>query len=339
MTGTKVPSNIVMSKKIFVTGGTGFIGSHVVKKLIARNYSITCLVRSKEKGKSLSALGATLHEGDITDKDSMREGMQGHDAVFHIAAWYELGNSKKYRDKMTNINVGGTKNICELVEELKIKRLIYCSTVAALGPVNENEIGDENHKHPGGYRSWYEKTKYEAHEYVKKKMRNGLPVTIVMPAAVYGPGDTSALGGLMKMYIQRKIPAKINSNGKFSFVHVDDVAEGIILAYERGKIGESYCLADKDSLLSINELYDLMEKLTGIPAPERIVSINVAKFFTYFSELKSRLLNRRPVISVEGINMITTNWAYHGEKAKRELNWKPRKLEHGLKETIESLYS
>jgi hypothetical protein len=190
--------------KAFVTGGTGFIGQQVVRKLLARHYAVYALARSAASAQTLAALGCTIVQGDITDVESMREGMAGSDVVFHIAAWYKVGSPDWLQAEA--INVGGTRNVLRLAHELGVPRIIYTSTIAVFGDT-QGQLVDETFYQGGPFLSEYDRTKWLAHYKVAVPLiEKGAPIIIVMPGMVYGPGDTSSLAEMMRLFY-RGLPA------------------------------------------------------------------------------------------------------------------------------------
>ena len=176
--------------RYLVTGATGFIGGRVTRQLREAGHEIVAVVRNPAKAKDLADFGVSVRQGDVTDKESMRAPMAGVDGVFHIAAWYKVG----VRDKSAAdpINVGGTRNVLELMQELSIPKGVYTSTLG----VNEDTGGqmvDETYRYTGPYFSEYSRTKAEAQRLAETFIANGLPLVIVMPGLTYGPGDASAV--------------------------------------------------------------------------------------------------------------------------------------------------
>src|SRR5688572_1290614 len=176
--------------KYFVTGATGFVGGTLVKQLIKNGHEVNASVRDIEKADELKSLGVKLFKGDVTDKESMRAAMTGVDGVYHVAGWYKVG----VKDKTTGekVNIQGTRNVLELMQELKIPKGVYTSTMAVNSDTKGVEV-DENYRFTGQHLSVYDKTKAEAHDLAIKMMQEGLPLVIVQPGLVYGIGDTSSV--------------------------------------------------------------------------------------------------------------------------------------------------
>ena len=228
--------------KYFVTGATGFIGGRLVRQLRAAGHEVRALVRTPSKAPDLAGLGVSLHPGDITDKESMRAAMRGSDGVFHLAAWYRIGARPGERRLAERINVQGTRNVLELIGDLGVPKGVYTSTLAVFGDT-EGWVGDESYRHSGPWLSEYDRTKWRAHyEVAVPLIQAGLPLVIVQPGVVYGPGDPSVIGNLLRQYLRRTLPIRPHG-AAFCWGHVDDTAHGHILAMDKGRAGQSYILA------------------------------------------------------------------------------------------------
>src|SRR5205085_4835690 len=219
-----------------VTGATGFVGAHVVKQLLVAGHAVNAVVRSPAKAAGLADFGVKLFPGDVGDKASLLAPMTGVDGVFHIAGWYKVGVRDKSQARATNVD--GTRNVLETMRELKIPKGVYTSTLAVFSDTH-GQKPDETFKFSGKHISLYDQTKAEAHEIAEGFIRDGLPLVIVQPGLIYGPGDTSALAPSIQQFLRRRLPA-IPAGTTFCWAHVDDIARGHILAMEKGKIGESY---------------------------------------------------------------------------------------------------
>jgi nucleoside-diphosphate-sugar epimerase len=172
-----------------------------------------------------------------------------------------------------------------------------------------------------------------AHLEAKKFIKDDLPLVICMPGGVYGPGDESMIGKTINDFIHRKLPVALNTTSSFTYVHVEDVARGFYQAIKRGKVGESYILAGQ--VCTVPEILEYLEEISGVAPPKLSIRPKVAKFFSYFRNILPASL-REQVLSKEEVNMVDdVTWAVTYEKAKKQLNWEPRPLKEGLKETIE----
>ena len=319
--------------KYFITGATGFIGGRIAHLLLESGHELVVLARNSERAKSLITQGATVIEGDITRKESMREGMEGVDGVFHIAAVYKFG----FRNNamMERINIDGTRNVLKLMKELNIQKGVYTSTVGVYSDT-KGQIVDESYCYKGKPLSEYERTKWIAHYEIARVMQDeGLPLVIVLPGLVYGPGDTSSVGEMLSQYINKKL-YMIPKTGAFCWGHVDDIAQGHILAMEKGKPGEEYIIAGPPH--DIDEAFSIMEKLTGIKAPKiRMPSWSLKGLSVIMSGLE-KVFPISPTYSSEGLkNTAGVTFLASNEKAKQELGYQVRGLEDGLNETLAAL--
>jgi nucleoside-diphosphate-sugar epimerase len=315
--------------KYFLTGATGFIGAHVVRQLAEAGHQVIAIVRSPEKAQDLAKLGATIHKGDVTDKESMRAPMSGVDGVFHIAGWYKVG----VRDKSAGeqINVQGTRNVLELMREMAIPKGVYTSTLA-INSDTHGQLVDETYHYDGPHLSEYDRSKWAAHQVAEQFIAGGLPLVIVMPGLVYGPGDTSSVRTTFVQYLQRKLPM-LPRQTAFSWAHVDDIARGHILAMEQGKVGESYIIAGPTS--TFEDALDLAGQITGVPAPRMRLSPGPLKAMAGVMDVVEKVVPVPEDYSAEYLR-INAGVTYIGDnaKARRELGYNPRSLKEGLSETL-----
>jgi nucleoside-diphosphate-sugar epimerase len=319
--------------KFFVTGATGFIGSRVAKLLLEQGHIVNSLVRSPKKAQSLRNMGALLFEGDITDKESMRKPMKDVDGIFHIAALYKLGIKDKKEAEL--INVTGTKNVLELMKEYTIKKGVYTSTLAVYSDTKDRMV-DESYYFSGKHISVYDKTKWRAHYLVAQQMINdGLPLVIVLPGVVYGPGDTSAIGSSLKEYLQGKL-SMLPKKNIYCWAHVEDIAFGHILAMEKGVPGQSYIIAGPRH--SIEEAFVLAEKITGIQAPKNRLGPSTLKLLSNIVKVIELFKHIEGAYSSEGLRAIAgTTYLGSNLKATNQLGYRVRPLEEGLKETLNAM--
>ena len=319
--------------KVFVTGGTGFIGGHLVRKLRERGDEVRTLVRGPEKGKALEGLGCELVLGDLSDRPGIASGMTGCDAAIHGAAVYEVGIPESEHRAMYEANVVGTENVLRSALEAKLDRIVYISTVAAFGNT-KGEVVDEGYEHPGtGYTSYYEQTKVEAHRLARRLVaEENLPCVIVQPGGVYGPDDHSAIGQQMNQFLAGRLPLLIFPETGFNMVHVDDVAAGVLLALDKGSVGESYVLGGE--ITRMRGLMETLASVAGRRAPKRALPTPLLKAMTPIGPLVGKVMgqppNLRELISTADN---VTFWAKH-DRAMAELGYSPRGLERGLRDTL-----
>jgi nucleoside-diphosphate-sugar epimerase/N-acetylglutamate synthase-like GNAT family acetyltransferase len=318
--------------RYFVTGATGFIGERLVRQLRAAGHEVRALVRSPSQAQRLVALGATLHPGDITDKETMRAAMRGSDGVFHLAAWYRIGAPRSERRSAERINVQGTRNVLELMRELAIAKGVYTSTLAVFGDTH-GWMGDESYRHDGRWLSEYDRTKWKAHYEVAVPMiEAGLPLVIVQPGVVYGPGDPSAIGALLRQYLRRTLPA-VPKGTTYCWGYVDDTARGHIRAMDEGRVGESYILGGPPHTLE--EALEIAERIAGIRPPRLRLPAGLLRAAAAAAGLMERIVPLPETYSAETLR-VAAGVTYLGssEKAHVELGWSARGLEAGLRETL-----
>ncbi len=320
--------------KVFVTGGTGFIGGEVVRQLRARGDEVACLVRTPEKGKAVADLGCELVPGDLGDATALRAGIEGCDAIVHAAAMYEVGIPVKQHPQMWEANVTGTERVMRAAREAGVARIVYVSTVGIFGNTHR-EVVDETYEHPGKeFTSYYEQTKLEAHKIVKRMIaEESLPAVIVQPGGVYGPGDTSQVADLLEQFFAGRLPLMPFPELGICLTHVADIAAGILLALDSGKLGETYVISGPAT--TMREAIETVAGLSGRKAPKRALPVPLMKAMIPIGPLVGRMMGQPPnlrelISSADGV----TFWASYA-KAERELGYAPRGLQEGLRQTLE----
>ena len=321
--------------KVFVTGGTGFIGGEVVRQLRARSDEVACLVRSPEKAGKLKELGCELVSGDLSDTEALRAGMEGCDALVHAAAMYEVGIPAKQRPAMYEANVRGTERVLQAAQAAEVGKVVYVSTVGIFGNTH-GEVVDESYEHPGrGFTSYYEETKLEAHRIAKRMMaEDGLPAVIVQPGGVYGPGDTSQIADLLSEFFAGRLFLLPFPDLGICLSHVEDIAAGILLALDKGRVGETYVISGPAT--TMREAIETVAGLSGRKAPKRAMPTPLIKAMTPIGPLVGKLMGQPPnlrelISSADGV----TFWASY-EKAGRELGYAPRGMTEGMRQTLEA---
>jgi nucleoside-diphosphate-sugar epimerase len=320
--------------KYFVTGATGFLGGELARQLIAAGHDVVALVRTPAKADALRALGPrmALAAGDITDAGSLRAPMTGVDGIFHCAAWYKVGVKN---DEAERINVDGTRNVLHAMRDLKIPKGVYTSTLAVFSDTHGREVDESYFTHPDPFLSEYDRTKWLAHyEVALPLMREGLPLVIVQPGAIYGPGDTSGLRTMMLDYLHRRLPA-IPARTAFSWGYIEDVAKAHILAMEKGRVGESYIICGPSHTLT--EVFALAEKITGIPAGRLHPSPGLLKAAAGMMGVVAKItpFNLPTTLQPETLRVLAgVTYLGSNAKARRELGYAPRSLDEGLRQTL-----
>ncbi len=307
--------------KVFVTGGTGFIGHALINALLKHGDDITALVRKPRslRAQALQDKGVKIAAGDITRRETMREAMHGADMVIHSAGMYEYGMDRAGKQRIQAINVGGTDNVLGLAYELKIPLTIHVSSIQAFGETG-HQLRDETFTRQYPCHTAYEQSKTDSHAVALSYQRRGMPLIIVCPHGTIGPNDQSAFGYFQRMYVNRiMLPMASSPNSVYSLVAVNDLARGIILAVERGRIGETYFFCGE--IQSIRQIFSSWTKHTGgfrvrFWLPENLVAITFMPL-----EPLQRLFGFPAFLSREVVRGNATNWCYSSEKAQRELGW------------------
>ncbi len=318
------------ARTIFLTGATGFIGTRVAQLLTRRGDAVRCLVRDPSRAGALTAMGAELITGSVTDQAALMRGVEGADAAIHLAAVYDVGVVDQ--GAMERTNVGGTAAFLEAVAKAKTPLPLYVSTTIALGPVATG-TGDEASRNHGPFSSAYERTKTEAHERALHAQQSGSPLIIVCPAYVYGPGDSGPGGRFLRDLIRKRVPGLLTNPAWFSFVHADDVAAGIVAALDGGEAGGTYVLSGENA--TINAFALKAAALAGVRAPLLRFPPPMARITGYVLDSISRATGARFPITRENVDTVARHrWLHSHAKATAELQWHPRSLDEGLPETV-----
>ncbi len=321
--------------KVFLTGGTGFIGHPLTAALLKRGWDITALVRDphRPQAQALGKLGAQLIKGDVTDRESMRVAMTGADIVIHNAGQYEYGLNNAGKQRMHAVNIIGTENVLSLAHELHIPRVVYVSTVQIFGE-SGIQPRDETFTRQFPCRTEYERSKTDAHEIAIQYQRRGLPLVIACPNGVIGANDHSAWGYFLRLYINRIMPpAGWSPKTIHALAYKDDIAEGIALAAEKGRIGEMYIFSGEAR--PFREHTDYWLQRPGAFKTSIWLSTKTASMLFATMEPILRMLGLPAFMSSETAIGGGTNWYYTSEKAKRELGWSYRSAEEMWQTTID----
>ncbi|HEX8743677.1 MAG TPA: NAD-dependent epimerase/dehydratase family protein [Thermoleophilaceae bacterium] len=318
--------------RAFVTGGTGFIGGRLVAKLRERGDEVVALVRNPDRAADLQRAGVELIEGDLTSVDAIRRGVEGCDACFHGAAIYKVGIPKSQHAEMYETNVRGTERVLDAAAQAGVPKIVYVSTINVFGNTR-GEVVDESYRRPNGdFLSYYDRTKYEAHQVALDRIQKGAPVVIVQPGGVYGPDDHSEIGNMIDQFRAGKLPLVPFPETGLNMVYVDDVADGCILAFEKGEIGESYVLGGE--ITTMRGILEKVAAIDGKKAPKRALPTGLLKVMAPAGPLVGKVMgmapNMRELISAsDGV----TYWG-RDDKARERLGYAPRDLETGLRQTL-----
>jgi nucleoside-diphosphate-sugar epimerase len=316
--------------RYFVTGGTGFIGGRLIRALRRSGHEVVALARDPGRAGDLAALGVTLARGDVTERTSLTDPMRGADGVFHVAAWYKLG--ERDRGAAWRINVDGTRHVLETMAELGVARGVYTSTLAVFSDTH-GRIVDESYRYRGPHLSEYDRTKAAAHwDVALPMMARGLPLIVVQPGLNYGPGDTSSVRNTFIQYLKGALPL-LPLETAFCWAHVEDTVAGHLAAMERGRPGESYILGGP--VHTMVDAFETAERITGVRAPRLRVPPAVMRAAAALMGAIAPLAPVPPSYAREALRVIAgVTYTGSNAKARRELGFSPRPLEEGLRETL-----
>jgi dihydroflavonol-4-reductase len=308
--------------KALVTGATGFVGAAVARALLGAQWRVRVLARPGSDRRNLKSLDVEVSEGDLADLRSLERAAQGCDGLFHVAADYRLGA----RDpaELYRANVEGTRNVLSAAHRSGVQRIVYTSSVATIGIPADGTPGDEQSANSlENMIGHYKRSKFLAEEVVREAARDGISVVIVSPSTPVGPGDVkpTPTGQLVLDAAAGRMPAYVDTG--LNIVHVDDVAAGHLLAYERGRAGERYILGGQD--MSLREILELIARLEGRNPPRVRLPYGVVLPIAYLAEGFARLTGRSGRITLEGVRMSRKKMFFSSAKAVRELGyrWRP----------------
>ena len=302
--------------RALVTGGTGFIGSSIVRALLRAGYEVRVLIRNGSDTRNLDGLEIERVIGDITDPMSLARAMRGCTHVFHAAALYSFWVT--IPGLIERVNVQGTRNVLRAALEAGIERVVYTSSVAALAvPEDGTPVDELTPIDPGKIIGAYKRSKYAAEQVALEYVAKGLPVIIVNPSFPVGPRDIkpTPTGQTIVDFLNHRLPAYVDTG--MNVVDVDDVARGHVLAAEKGRIGERYILGGKN--MTMGELLALLSKITGIRAPRMRMPYQPLLALSYLNAGWCRMTKTTPRMTPDTIRMSRHYMYYNPAKAIDEL--------------------
>jgi dihydroflavonol-4-reductase len=309
-------------KTCFVTGASGFIGANLVHELISRGHRVKALVRPKSDLRGTEGLDFEKVTGDFTDREALTRSMRGVDWCFHVGASYYLW----LRDyaSMYAANVEGTRNVIQAARDAGCSRIVYTSTVGCIGLPREvkgtvTPTDEETPVSEAQMSNHYKRSKWRAECVAREIAAAGAPVIIVNPSAPVGPRDVkpTPTGQVIVDFLNRQMPAYLDTG--LNWVHVRDVAVGHILAAEKGRIGERYLLGDVKGNWTMKEAFQVLQEITGVPAPKFQVPYGLAVFAAYVNEGIAKLSGKPPKAPLAGVRMAKYKMFFSPAKAVREL--------------------
>ena len=313
-------------RRIVVTGGGGFIGGQVVRILAGRGDDVIAPVRDSRRAQHLTAFGATVVDDDLSDVARLTELLREADAVIHAAGSYRVGISKTERGAMWDANVGTTTRILDAAEAADTKRIVYVSTVNVFGNTHGRVVEESYRRDPrDGFLSWYDETKLGAHEVAEQRVKAGAPIVVVLPSQVYGPGDHSSVGEQLRLAHDGRLRYQALTDVGLGFVHLDDLAAGIVAALDRGAVGEQYVLSGPR--MTLGEAIAIAARLGGHRPPALRVPTGLLRLARPLGGLIGQPNLGEVISAAAGV----TYWAT-ADKAIRDLGFAPRGIDDGFAE-------
>jgi len=327
--------------KVLVTGAMGFIGTRLVQALVERGERVRALARRDDftsppglglrDGAPLRHPQVEIVRGDILDPASLARAVEGCDRVFHVAGYAK--NWAPDPNTFFRVNVEGTKNVFEAALKAGVRRVVWTSTIQALGPTRRGEVGDETYPRDQVYLTEYEASKVQAEQEAARWVNQGLNLGIVRPTRVYGPGhltEGNSLSSIIDMYDRGQVPFLLNAGRNVgNYVFLDDLVEGFLLAAEHGRIGQDYILGGEN--VSLREFFRTIDRISGKRHLQLPVFRPGALVFAWLQKKRAEWFGVYPQITPGWVRTFLDDRAYHCAKAEKELGYRWRTLEEGLR--------
>lgn len=319
--------------KALVTGASGFIGSAVLRRLLEAGHEVRALVRPQSDRRNLAGLRCEVVTGDLANAASLEAAAGGCDALFHVAADYRLWVPDP--ESIYRTNVEGTRSLMRAALRGRVKRVVYTSSVATLGLIPDGSPADEDTpSRLADMIGHYKRSKFLAEDAVRRLVREeGLPAVIVNPSAPLGPRDVrpTPTGRMIVQAASGKMPAYVDTG--LNVVHVDDVAEGHVLAHARGRAGERYILGGEN--MSLRQILEEVARLTGRSPPGIRLPHDIVLPVAYLAEAVARMTGgREPIVTVDGVKLAKKFMYFTSDKARRELGYRARPAREAISDAI-----
>ena len=314
--------------RVAVTGGAGLVGRAVIRALRERGDTVVALVRDPRRAPFLAELGAELIESDLSDVTELTEQLRGADGAIHAAGSYRVGIAKSERGAMWDANVGTTTRFLDAAEAAGTERIVYVSTINVFGDTH-GRIVDETYRRDlsEGFLSWYDETKYGAHEVAEQRIAAGAPIVIVQPSQVYGPGDRTGFGEQLELAHAGRLRYRAVDDVRIGLVHADDLAAGIVAALDRGRPGQSYVLTGPHTTLG--EAIAVAAGIGGRSAPALRIPNGLLRIMAPLGGLIGQP-NLSEILSASaGVTYLASS-----AKAEAELGFAARDIETGLRDVF-----
>jgi nucleoside-diphosphate-sugar epimerase len=320
--------------RIFLTGGTGYIGRALALRLVAAGHEVRALVRATSNAEPLKQLGIATFTGDVADRISMREGMSGADWVIHAAADLDLTGPP---ERMRQANLEGSENVASLAYKLGVGRFLSVSSMAYWGgsPSDGSVVGEEAPVQTP-FPTLYSATKHSGELAIQEWARKGLRVNTVFPSLVYGPpGKKEGANSILRGFLKGRFPVLVGADRKTAWIYLDDLVEGMLKVLAKAPPGRGYLMTG--DITALRSLVDRVCALGGVKPPRLNLPVGVARLGLALSSPVYKLRGFRPPFSAEQLNSLDRHWAFDDARARTELDWHPRGLDEGLPPTVELL--
>ncbi len=317
-----------------VTGASGFLGNVLVRELLKKGQKVSALLRSTSKREPLAGMDVAIFEGDVLDIDSLYKAFTNIDTVYHTAGFITILDGQK--ERIHKINVEGTRNVISACKKMKVRRLIFTSSITAMQEsLNGTKVDEKIPFSVNGKKSFYDISKAVSSMDVLEAVDNGLDAVILCPTGIIGPYDfnITPMTQFFLDYLDKKFSIKIS--GAYDFVDVRDVAIGHILANEKGTKGQIYILSGQK--ITMDELLTFLEKETGIMMPRYNVPVGIARFASGFVPLVYRFKKSTPCFTKYSIDTLQKKCDFSYEKAHQELGYNPRPVSRSISDTVQWL--
>jgi len=320
--------------RIFLTGGTGYIGRALARRLVAAGHEVRALVRATSNAEPLKQLGIATFTGDVADRISMREGMSGADWVIHAAADLDLTGPP---ERMRQANLEGSENVASLAYKLGVGRFLSVSSMAYWGgsPSDGSVVGEEAPVQTP-FPTLYSATKHSGELAIQEWARKGLRVNTVFPSLVYGPpGKKEGANSILRGFLKGRFSVLVGADRKTAWIYLDDLVEGMLKVLAKAPPGRGYLMTG--DVTALRSLVDRVCALGGVKAPRLNLPVGAARLGLALSSPVYKLRGFRPPFSAEQLNSLGRHWAFDDARARTELDWHPRGLDEGLPPTVEFL--
>lgn len=321
-----------MKRIAFVTGATGFVGNAVARALIQKGREVRVLTRRNSSPKLLAGLGVEIFYGDLCRPETLEAATQGCHEVYHVAAQYTFYNPKP--EEIYACNVQGTHNVLQAALKANVAKVVYTSTVGAIGIPSDGSLGDEST--PLTFfdcKGHYKRSKFLAEQEAVSFFRKGLPVVIVNPSAPVGVRDVkpTPTGKMIVDFLNRRMPAYLDTG--LNLIDVEDCAVGHILAAEKGRPGERYILGNKN--LTLEQIFRELWRLTGLKAPWIKIPHGLAMSAAHVNEALARFTKKPPRVEKEAVELARKRMFFSAKKAIKELGLPQTDIRIALKKAVD----